>query len=310
MWNYSRRRFLTSSLGILASSANVSFLLAKEKDSGKSDKQTLAGEVGVTTSSFSGHLVKTSTRGKITLLELPKVMRDELDMRVIDLNTSSLASLSPKYLERVRASADKAGCVLTNLKLNQRGLDMNSANKSVREKAIRIYKQSIDAASKLGVKWARPLPLPALPNRQLHIAAYRELADYGAKKSVRLLVENYGWMQSSSDSVARLIKDIGHNVAASPDTGNWNSNPIRYKGLAKTFPLAVTCDFKAKKLGPDGEHSAYDLKRCFAIGWSNGFRGPWCLEHAHPKRAQLFKELSLLRDSLRRWMKDTPQQKN
>ena len=69
------------------------------------------------------------------------------------------------------------------------------------------------------------------------------------------------------------------------------------------MPLAVTCDFKARALSPKGEHKLYDLKRCFQIGWDAGFRGPWCLEHANPKRPQLFAELTMLRDMLRRWMK-------
>ena len=52
--------------------------------------------------------------------------RDELGMRVIDLNTSSLGSQEPKWLEKVRTAVADAGCVMINLKLNQRGLDMNS----------------------------------------------------------------------------------------------------------------------------------------------------------------------------------------
>jgi arylsulfatase A-like enzyme len=101
-----------------------------------------------------------------------------------------------------------------------------------------------------------------------------------------------------------LIEAVGKNIAACPDTGNWADNEVRYQGLAASFPKAVTCDFKARQLGPVGQHAAYDLKRCFTIGWEAGFRGPWCLEHAHKDRATLFRELGLLRDLLRRWMRE------
>ena len=276
------------------------WLLQKEKQK----KNPLSGEVGITTSSLSGHLTARPTQGKFTLLELPKIMRNELDMKVIDLNTSSLASNDPAYLEKVRKAADDAGCILTNLKLNQRGLDMSSRDKTVRVKALSEYKRSIDAAGRLGLKWARPLPLKDRPNMKLHVAAYRELADYADDRKVQMLVENYGWMESDPDSVVKLIKAIGKDVAVSPDTGNWKNNDIRYQGLKKTFPLAVSCDFKARQLGPNGEHKLYDLKRCFEIGWKTGFRGPWCLEHANPDRKTLFNELALLRDMLRKWMKE------
>ncbi|MDA1050326.1 MAG: hypothetical protein O3C40_07575, partial [Planctomycetota bacterium] len=168
--------------------------------------------------------------------------------------------------------------------------------------ALDIYRGSIDAASRLGCRWARPLPLPELPDMKIHVASYKELADYGAERQVAMLVENYGWMQGDPDSVVKLIEAIGRNVAPCPDTGNWNDNETRYEGLAKSFPTAVTCDFKAKTLGPNGEHDAYDLRRCFDIGWQAGFRGPWCLEHAHRDRKTLFRELSMLRDMLREWM--------
>jgi len=296
-----RREFLQSSAAALAVSHEL-FADAKPKPS------PLAREIGITTSSLSGHLVPKPRRGKFTLLELPKILRDELDMRVIDLNTSSPASFEPRYLDKVRKAVADAKCVLTNLKLNQRGLDMSSSVKAVREKAFQEYERSIDAAARLGIRWARPLPLKQKPDMKLHVAAYRRLADYAAKRGVQMLVENYGWMEDDADSVAKLIKAVGKGIAASPDTGNWKDNTVRYAGLAKTFPLAVTCDFKARQLGPKGEHKLYDLKRCFDIGWKAGFHGPWCLEHAHRDRKTLFRELGLLRDMLRGWIKAAPGQ--
>ncbi len=264
--------------------------------------EPLAREVGVTTSSFSRHLAARPGPGQFSLLELPRILRDELDMRVIDLNTSSLASQEPAYLDKVRAAAEAAGCVITNLKLNQRDVDMNSAEDAVRERALAVYKQSIDAAARLGARWARPLPAAPRPDMKIHVASYRELARYAKPRGIQMLVENFGWMQDDPESVVKLVRAVGEDVAACPDTGNWNDNELRYEGLQRTFPLAVSCDFKARQLGPQGQHALYDLRRCFQIGWDAGFRGPWCLEHANADRTALFRELALLRDMLRQWM--------
>ena len=299
MTRSSRRRFLKSAVALPATQVTCAFAGIKPTR----PQAKLDGEIGITTSSLSGHIAQKPTPGKFTLLDLPRIMRDELDMRVIDLNTSTLGSADAKYLEKVRRAADVAGCVLTNLKLNQRGLDMNSPDSRVRTRALEQYKRSIDAAARLGLRWARPLPQKDRPDMKIHVASYQELARYAARQGVQMLVENFGWMQSDPESVVLLVKAIGHNVAACPDTGNWNSNAIRYAGLAKTFPLAVSCDFKARQLGPNGEHDQYDLKRCFEIGWKAGFRGPWCLEHAHRVRRTLFRELGLLRDNLRAWIR-------
>jgi hypothetical protein len=300
-FSVSRRQFLATASALAYSPATA---FGKRDD----PLAALENEVGVTTSSFSRHLVAAPGSRQFSMLDLPKIMRDELDMRVIDLNTSSLGATTGAWLDKVKTAVDKAGCVMINLKMNQKGLDMNSPDRDIRKKALDAYKSSIDAASHLGIPWARPLPLKQKPDMKIHVASYRELADYGAERNVRLLVENYLWMESDPQSVVKLIKAIDRDVAAGPDTGNWVNNETRYAGLAASFPLAVTCDFKARTLSKTGEHPLYDLKRCFTIGDAAGFRGPWCLEHANPDRDALFRELKMLRDMLHRWMTNAASQ--
>jgi hypothetical protein len=257
-------------------------------------------QVGVTTSSFSGHVG--SKPGQFELLDLPRVMRDELGMRVIDLNTTTLGSLEPAALDRFRESAVKAGCLLTNLKMNQRDIDMDSPDIETRRRALSEYKRTIDAAARLGCRWARPLPHAKKPDLAGHIASYRELSDHAASRSVQMLVENFGWMEDDESAIPAVVRGVGRNIAACPDTGNWSGNQVRCKGLAAAFPLAASCDFKAKKFEPDGEHREYDLGRCFRIGWEAGFTGPWCLEIIEADRMKLFQHLSAIRDLLKRWM--------
>ncbi len=277
---FDRREFiaLTASLAVggLNRIGSTSMSSASEKLSVQRD-DSLARQVGLTTSSLAGHLVAKPGPGQFSLEQLPAILRDELGMRVIDLNTSSLASLDRAYLDRCRNAAEKAGCRFTNLKLNQRDLDMNSDDDAVRRQAFEGYERSIDAAAVLGCRWARVLPSATRPDMSRHVSAQQRLADYCNKRGMQLLIENYGWMDSDPNSVPALVSAIGRNAASCPDTGNWANNEVRYAGLAAAFPLAVTCDFKARELGPRGEHTLYDLKRCFTIGWQAGFRGPWCL---------------------------------
>ena len=53
----------------------------------------------------------------------------------------------PAEIDRFRSIAEKAGCFLTNLKMNQRDLNMDSRDSAVRAHAIKAYKRSIDVAS-------------------------------------------------------------------------------------------------------------------------------------------------------------------
>ena len=123
-----------------------------------------------------------------------------------------------------------------------------------------------------------------------------------APKGISLLVENNGWLSTDPDAIPTIVKQVGRGIAAQPDTGNWKPE-TREAGLAKAFPLAATCDFKAMQFQPDGSHKEYDLERCFRIGWEAGFRGPWCFEHFNKTLDGLWQGFAQLRDLLTKWMK-------
>jgi len=287
-----RRQFLRTSCGLLAAAPFVAHPAANP----------LAREVGITTGSFMRNLTVEPAAGKLRLLDLPALMRDELDMRVIDLMTATLASLEPDYCDKLRAAADRTGCILTNLKMNQKGLDMASPDEATRRHALDEYKRTIELAARLGVRWVRPIPGPKRPDLRLLASSYRELIEFAAPRGIGLLVENFGWMQDDPDAIPAVIKEVGPLLRAQPDTGNW-TDAARHDGLAKAFPFAASCDFKARQLEADGGHKPYDLKRCFQTGWDAGFRGPWCLEYFNNDLKQLFKEMAMLRDMLRSWMR-------
>jgi hypothetical protein len=287
-----RRQFLHSSCRLIVAAPIVAHAAAAP----------LAREIGITTGSFVRHLTVEPQEGKLRLLDLPKLMREELDMRVIDLMTATLASMEPDYLDRLRAAAERTGCILTNLKMNQPGLDIGGEDDALRRRSLDEYKRTIDAATRLGCRWVRPLPGPRRPDSKALTSSYRELIAYGASRDISLLIENYGWMKDDPTAIPAVIKEVGPALRSQPDTGNW-TDAARFDGLTKAFPFAASCDFKAFALDADGAHQAYDLKRCFQIAWDAGFRGPWCIEHFHNDYRQLLREMALLRDRLREWMR-------
>ena len=257
------------------------------------------GIVAATLAPFMDH----RRRGGLALAELPKVVRGETGLRILDLNTSNFSSFEPALLERFRTVAQREDCVLTNLKLNQSGLDLSSPDREVRDRTRKVYKSSVDAAALMGMRWVRTLPTARVIRRHLLVDGLRELADYAGRRNIGVLVENYGWMQGDPDSIPDLIQEVGRDLQASPDTGNWTDNTVRYTGLARAFPLAVTCDFKVKYLARNGRHPAYDLERCFRIGHEAGFRGPWCIEHSHRELKDLFREHVQIKNLLEGWLR-------
>ena len=290
-----RRSFLRAATG--------GTLLAASLQAAPSAPPTaLHGEVGITTGSFMRHLSPTAAPGRLRLLDLPRIMRDELDLKVIDLMTATLVSLEPAYLDQLRTASANAGCVLTNLKINFNQADLGHADPIRRRAALAEVKGAFDAAARLGVRWVRPLPGIRRADLARITESYRELSDHGGERGLTVLVENIGWMKDDADGIPDLIRGVGPALRSQPDTGNW-ADTVRSAGLAKAFPFAASCDFKAFDLAPDGSHAAYDLARCFDLGWDAGFRGPWLLEHFHADLKQLLREMGWLRDQLRTWTK-------
>lgn len=296
LMNVDRRKFLKS-----AASAATVVAVGRQTAAAPVQDPRLARELGITTGSFMAHLRKDPQLHQTLLLDLPQRMRDESGFRIIDLMTATLPTMEPSYLDQLRGRAEKYGCILTNLKMNQDDVNMASPDADERRRSLDVYRRTIDAAARLGCRWVRPAPRGNRPDLELLAASYRELIDYAALKGISLLVENNGWMKDDPDAIPAIVRRVGDGIAAAPDTGNWTDR-ARVEGLAKAFPLAVTCDFKAFQFGPDGEHTPYDLEPCFRIGWDAGFRGPWCFEHFHETLDGLWKGFARLRDLLNGWM--------
>ena len=265
--------------------------------------QPSPGDVGVNTSSLGRQTRATTADQRIDPFDLPRMLRDEIDVRVIDLVHTTLDTREPRVLERFRARAEAAGCVITNLKVNDHHLPFDGDEPVARRRALDEYKHWIDAAAVLGTRWLRPYPAKQPPRWENLVAGYRELAEYARPRGITLLVENYLWLEKQPDAIPRLVEALPGLVAAAPDTGNWPDETSRHRGLALAFPHAVTADFKVRELTADGGHAWYDLQAAFAIGHRVGFRGPWCIEHTHADRATLIRELREIAGRLRAWMK-------
>lgn len=256
--------------------------------------------VGVTTSSFAPQSRSTDAKEHIGLDDIPGIMRDELGLGLIDINTTTMGSHDPRHVARFRARAERAGCFITNLKVNA-NLPIEDEDRTVRDRALAEYRNWIRAAADLGARWLRPIPAVRRPRIETWADSYRRLCDFAEAAGLRILLENYRWIESEPQIIPELIRKLDGRAAAQPDTANWSNQTNRESGLAAAFPLAVSCDFKVRVLAGEGEHPEFDLKQCFDLGVAAGFRGPWAIEHINDNRSNLIRELLLLKTKLKAW---------
>ncbi|MBM84250.1 MAG: hypothetical protein CMJ78_27155 [Planctomycetaceae bacterium] len=283
-----RRTFLRTSIG----GASLGLCMASLAED---PKRSFHGVVGITT---GGGVGEQRRRGELKLLDLPKYVRNELGMTVIDLNTRWIKSSAPRDLMKVRDIATAVGCQFSNLKVNHKFGELYSHNPKEQQAALTAAQRLIDAAHILGTRWIR---FTIRASEAKSPKAHRQLAEYAKPKGIQLLIEN-GSRQKDPRAVASTVKAIGVNVAPCPDTGNW-ADSTRMEGLRQTFPGAASCDFKVYELNADRSHPKYDLKQCFDIGWQAGFRGPWIIEHMKPTTSGFAKDTVYIREMLAGWIK-------
>ncbi|MSU50298.1 MAG: hypothetical protein EXS37_14635 [Opitutus sp.] len=254
--------------------------------------------VGINTSSFAHQRNSSDAAERIRLEDIPAILRDELDMNIIDLESVTLGPRDLPTARKFRVRAEAAGCRIINLKVNAHDLPFDSEDIALREHALTDYRAWIEIAAALGARSLRPYPATQRPRLETLTESYARLADHGDRHGVVLLIENYKWIETEPKVIPEIIGRLGGRIKALVDTGNWADAGTRRAGLAAAFPHALTCDFKVRELSAAGEHAAFDLEECFMIGRRAGYTGPWCLEHTNPRRRDLLRELRLIKSKL------------
>ncbi len=268
---------------------------------GRAAATSVPPRIGINTSSFGPLRHASDPAERIACDDIPRVLREELDLTIIDLESVTFGPPDPAAAARFRALAEKAGCTIINLKVNAHDLPFDSEDRPAREPALATYRKWIEVAAALGARSVRPYPARTRPRLETLVESYLTLADHADRHGLTVLIENYLWLESEPQIIPEIVRRTGGRIRALVDTGNWADAATRRAGLAAAFPHAMTCDFKFRDLAPDGTHAAYDLCEAFLIGRAAGYRGPWCFEHTHRSRRALIRELLFMKSQLESW---------
>src|SRR5688572_3681107 len=96
---------------------------------------SLPDVIGINTVNFSRQQRATDARQRIDPYDIPQLVRDELDVKVLDLVSTMLNTREHDPLEKFRARAERAGCTITNLKINLPLLRYDSEDAATRRHA-------------------------------------------------------------------------------------------------------------------------------------------------------------------------------
>ena len=250
--------------------------------------------------------------GEITLLDFPQFTKDtfpgvvHMDIwsslfgDVTDASMYANRGFDPstpsgrKWLEQLASNCVKTGTRVHHIS-NNAPTGMAGPDEDARKAGIVVAKHWLDAAAILGAKTMRvnsggPNYLPAstagpdgypkndaiVPFFKACIESFKEMADYGAEKGVKVTLENH-WGLTCNPVHMRIILDaVNHPFCeASPDYANWEHEYMIFSGLKDIAPYTHTT-VHAKFWD---RWTTNDIQRSTRILLASGYKGKFALEY-------------------------------
>jgi hypothetical protein len=199
-----------------------------------------------------------------------------------------------KWLEKFANKLATTGTLCHHIS-NDAPRDISDLDSSKRKAGIEVAKKWLDGAQMVGAKSMRvncggpriaPGPVTGphgyAINDQLEqyltacIESFKEMADYGAMRGVRLTMENHWGITADPINIRIIVEEVNHPFCeASPDFGNWEHKYHVYHGLNALAPYAhTTCHAKYWERWEE-----IDVQRNVRIMLNNGFTGVFALEY-------------------------------
>jgi sugar phosphate isomerase/epimerase len=214
----------------------------------------------------------------LTLLDFPRVARQEFDIHTVELNSPFFASRDKRYLTELDEAAMGEGVDLLNIAIDGMG-DLCDPDRAARQRAIENNAAWLPAAVHLGCTAIRVKTGGVGRENERDalmwvIDAYLELAERGRKAGVVVLIENHDGISSNPDNIIQIIEAINSPwIGTLPNFGNFSPDVDRYDALEKLMPYAAAVHAKMYEFNERGLETKIDIPRCFHIAEKANFDG-------------------------------------
>ena len=250
--------------------------------------------------------------GEITMLDFPQFTKDTFPGVVhMDVWSSLFGDVSDdsmygprgfdpstasgrKWLERLASILVKTGTTIHHIS-NNAPTGMAGPDEAARQAGLDVARKWLDGAAIIGAQSMRvnsggPSYLPSatkgpdgyprndeiVPYLRTCIASFKEMADYGATRGVKVTLENHWGLTANPANMRIILDEVNHPFCeASPDYANWEHEYVLFSGLEAVAPYAHTT-----------VHAKYwdrwtnnDVQRSTRIMMASGFKGKFALEY-------------------------------
>jgi hypothetical protein len=252
--------------------------------------------IGCTTVTFRTRFAATRPKGMdpsgpdFDLLDMPAMFVEKLGIRNVELWSKHFAEPTVAYGGKLRGAAAKAGARIINVQMDEPPFDLSSADTDKRRACIEATKKWVDIAAACGAPSMRA-NVGGLRNETFDLQttadSFLQLAEYGEKVGIKILVENHGGHSLKAENVAAIVGRVNSPWCRSlPDFGNIPvefTKEQRVAFLNQILPSAYLISAKGMEFDADYRHTSYDIGACVRVAEAAGFRGIYSIELWAPK---------------------------
>jgi L-ribulose-5-phosphate 3-epimerase len=238
-----------------------------------------AREYGISLAGWSLHRTIGEGEGKVPMLEMPKMARQDFDIEAIELVNRMLASHAgtfaeqKPYLDTLAKNAADNDVKILLIMVDGEGA-IGGRDEDTREEAVKRHSKWVDIAEYLGchsirMNWAGGASgvekdegaLADLIERST--PAFRKLCDYGDSKNINVIIENHGGPSSYPGAMEKLMAAVDHDrFGTLPDFGNFPGDVDKYDAIDRLMPFAKAVSAKCYDFDDEtGEETQLDFPR-------------------------------------------------
>ena len=275
---------IVSSLPVLGRAATAGATL-------QSIPASVLKRIGITTVCFRDRFASTREKNaeplaagqELTLLSAPKFIADTLGLHNVEIWSAQFADTSIDYCRTIKAAAAAVQSRIINIQVDG-SENLSDPDVAKRTASIATIKQWMDRAAAVGAPTLRANTGGGSPeawdvNRTAD--SFRQLAEYGKKIGVKILIENHIGYSADIDKVVAIVKAVNDpNCRVISDWGNTpSSSPeARVAGLSKLFPYLELVSAKELDFDEQNRHINYDVVPLIKATEASGYRGIYSIE--------------------------------
>ena len=285
-----RRSFIRLSGGAVAMAPFLgSFPALARAYGGQSIAPGVLKRIGITTVCFRDRFALTRDKKagpipagqELTLLTAPKFIADSLGLHNVEIWSFQFDDRSLDYCKKIKAAAEAVGSRISNVQVDG-SENLSDPDAAKRAASINEIKQWMDRAAAVGAPTMRANtgggPAEGWDvNRTAD--SFRQLAQYGRKIGVKILIENHIGYSADIDKVVAIIKAVNDPYCrAICDWGNSPSNEGRVGALSKLFPYLELVSAKELDFDENNRHVNYDVVPIIKATEASGYKGIYSIE--------------------------------